>query len=46
LFSHELARRDDIDAGERDIGLLRVAENIESGLLSFLLNAMSVTAAS
>jgi len=46
LFSHELARRDDIDACERDIELLRVAENIEAALFSFLLNARSVTAAS
>jgi hypothetical protein len=46
LFSHEFARRDDINAAERDIGLLRVAENIEAALLSFLLNAMSITAAS
>ncbi len=33
MIIDEAARRDDIDAGERDIGFLRIAENIETALL-------------
>jgi hypothetical protein len=46
LVIDKATRGDDVNAGKRDIGPLRVAKNVETALFSFLLNAMSITAAS
>jgi len=46
LVVDEATRGDDVNAGKRDNGPLRVAENVKTALFSFLLNAMSITAAS